>query len=150
MIPPPPTGETGAPVAGPASIFAGPQSFAAPQTAEGDDEDLELTEAEATIVPDATEMADPAEHEPAVDAEPLYPQAIAATAAALPPAGWYPDPHNTLYRRWWDGTAWTNAVEPLLRNAQRFQVSGNVAANSEQDKAVRDSLRGLKDDLGRS
>ncbi|WP_411700725.1 DUF2510 domain-containing protein [Conyzicola sp.] len=29
------------------------------------------------------------------------------------PAGWYPDPRGSRQRRWWDGTAWTHALEPL-------------------------------------
>ncbi|KKF03292.1 hypothetical protein WN67_04190 [Mycolicibacterium obuense] len=31
-------------------------------------------------------------------------------AAALPPAGWHVDPHNSRYWRWWDGTAWTSHI----------------------------------------
>jgi hypothetical protein len=27
------------------------------------------------------------------------------------PAGWYPDPRGTKQRRWWDGNAWTHALE---------------------------------------
>ncbi|MCS5720011.1 G5 domain-containing protein [Herbiconiux sp. CPCC 205763] len=26
---------------------------------------------------------------------------------ALPPAGWFPDPHDATQQRWWDGTTWT-------------------------------------------
>jgi Protein of unknown function (DUF2510) len=27
--------------------------------------------------------------------------------AALPPAGWYPDPQHAYGQRWWNGTTWT-------------------------------------------
>jgi hypothetical protein len=32
------------------------------------------------------------------------------TAAATPPAGWYPDPTGRHERRWWDGEGWTHEV----------------------------------------
>ena len=32
------------------------------------------------------------------------------TAAAAPPAGWYPDPTGRHERRWWDGETWTTEV----------------------------------------
>ena len=28
------------------------------------------------------------------------------------PADWYPDPHDPTYVRWWDGTQWTQHVQP--------------------------------------
>jgi len=31
--------------------------------------------------------------------------------AAATPAGWYPDPEDVRYVRWWDGIQWTQAVE---------------------------------------
>lgn len=32
--------------------------------------------------------------------------------AALPPAGWYPDPQNPSLARWWDGQQWFAATMP--------------------------------------
>lgn len=29
-----------------------------------------------------------------------------------PAAGWYPDPRNPIHMRYWDGTAWTDLVQP--------------------------------------
>ncbi|HET6875716.1 MAG TPA: DUF2510 domain-containing protein [Acidimicrobiales bacterium] len=42
---------------------------------------------------------------PAAPAEP-------AVAQAGPPAGWYPDPTGAAGLRWWDGTRWTESVQP--------------------------------------
>src|SRR5918996_1017093 len=34
--------------------------------------------------------------------------------AQLPPAGWYPDPHNPeTTQRWWNGTEWADAYAPI-------------------------------------
>lgn len=34
--------------------------------------------------------------------------------AAAPAAGWYPDPASPSSSRWWDGTAWTDHVQPAM------------------------------------
>jgi len=34
-------------------------------------------------------------------------------AAPAIPAGWYADPQGSAQRRWWNGSAWTHALEPL-------------------------------------
>ena len=31
-----------------------------------------------------------------------------------PPPSWYPDPHRDGMLRWWDGTRWTENVQPAL------------------------------------
>lgn len=38
--------------------------------------------------------------------------AEASVAGSAPPAGWYRDPSGTGSQRYWDGTAWTDAVSP--------------------------------------
>lgn len=38
--------------------------------------------------------------------------ASAYAGLALPPAGWYDDPHDPDRIRWWDGQAWTAYVAP--------------------------------------
>ena len=43
-------------------------------------------------------------------ASPL-PSRVSTPDPAMPPAGWYPDPAGTLGRRFWDGQAWTEAVQ---------------------------------------
>jgi hypothetical protein len=35
------------------------------------------------------------------------------TPRASIPAGWYPDPQGSSQRRWWNGSAWTHALEPV-------------------------------------
>jgi hypothetical protein len=42
--------------------------------------------------------------------------------AALPVAGWYPDPERDTQDRWWDGTAWSDHRRP------REAPAGTVAA----------------------
>jgi hypothetical protein len=42
---------------------------------------------------------------------PPLPLTAPMPGAVLPPAGWYPDPAGSNARRYWDGQAWTEAVE---------------------------------------
>jgi hypothetical protein len=42
---------------------------------------------------------------------PPLPSTASTLDPPLPPAGWYPDPAGTLGRRFWDGHAWTEAIE---------------------------------------
>jgi hypothetical protein len=42
---------------------------------------------------------------------PPLPSAFSTPDPALPPAGWYPDPAGPHAQRYWDGQAWTEAVE---------------------------------------
>ena len=42
---------------------------------------------------------------------PPLPSPSSTPDQAMPPPGWYPDPAGTLGRRFWDGHAWTDAVE---------------------------------------
>jgi hypothetical protein len=35
-----------------------------------------------------------------------------SSGAALPSAGWYPDPHGAAQQRFWDGAAWTEQIAP--------------------------------------
>jgi len=153
VIPPPPAAtapEAAVPGSGPSSIFAGPISTAAESSIDDGEatwEDTALTEAEATVVPNAEEVA--ANATPAIGASAVHPEVqIASHGQALPAAGWYPDPHNTLYRRWWNGQAWTDQVQAVLRNQTRFTPTQQTAQSSQRGQAVRDSLRGLADELG--
>jgi hypothetical protein len=44
---------------------------------------------------------------------PPLPSSPPISAPVLPPAGWYPDPAGSGGRRYWDGQAWTESVEPV-------------------------------------
>jgi hypothetical protein len=48
----------------------------------------------------------------------------------LPPAGWYPDPHDSAAQRYWDGTQWTahHAVAQTDVTAATFTPPAEVAA----------------------
>lgn len=50
------------------------------------------------------------------------------TPGPLPGPGWYPDPAGSRRPRWWDGTAWTEYVNPPARSipAPRPEISGNT------------------------
>jgi Protein of unknown function (DUF2510) len=44
---------------------------------------------------------------------PPVPTLTSTPDMALPPAGWYPDPSDSQARRFWDGQAWTEAIQQL-------------------------------------
>ncbi len=46
----------------------------------------------------------------------------------LPPAGWFPDPHNPTQLRWWDGTQWTEQSQASISE----QEAGAVGAAPAQ------------------
>ncbi len=118
----------------------------APAADDGDqDDDLELTEAEATIAPSLEDAPDPAPAEPEVEPRPVHPHVQVDSVAPLPPAGWYSDPHNPVDYRWWDGSAWTDAVHSVLKDATRYPQSSSARLGRD----VRGAIRGLADDLGK-
>ena len=41
------------------------------------------------------------------------------TASPLPGPGWYPDPGNPYYWRWWDGGAWSPHAAPMASTVTR-------------------------------
>ena len=41
------------------------------------------------------------------DVNNIDPTSVPGAAPQLPPAGWYPDPHDSTAQRFWDGTQWT-------------------------------------------
>lgn len=41
------------------------------------------------------------------------PMPVQAPAPQLPPAGWYQDANNPTVNRWFDGTQWTDHVQPV-------------------------------------
>ena len=115
-----------------------------------DDEDsMELTEAEATVAPSLDDIADPAPAQPATEPHPVHPHVTVESAVPLPPAGWYPDPHDPVNYRWWDGASWTDAVHSVLRNDPRYRQSTTAQANAKLGQDVRGALRGLAEDLGK-
>jgi hypothetical protein len=51
------------------------------------------------------------------------------------PAGWYPDPRGTPQRRWWDGSAWTHALEPLAATPAWANLPGPVVNRAPSPSA---------------
>jgi Protein of unknown function (DUF2510)/Domain of unknown function (DUF4429) len=48
--------------------------------------------------------------------QPVIQQAAPVPGIAQgPPPGWYPDPHGTPNTRWWDGTTWTEHLQPIIQ-----------------------------------
>lgn len=43
------------------------------------------------------------------------------------PAGWYPDPENPAQQRYWDGSAWSDAVQPVPFTAPPMPPPGGYA-----------------------
>ncbi len=56
---------------------------------------------------------------------------------SLPPANWYPNPDNAEQIRWWDGTQWSDRVEPIASSAvvvDKRSASAAAAAAKAQAK----------------
>lgn len=62
------------------------------------------------------------------------------SANQMPPAAWYPDPHNASQLRYWDGTAWTNqfapAGSPVTTSAVQVQAPAADAAAVVQSSPI--------------
>lgn len=54
-----------------------------------------------------------------------------ATPAHIP-AGWYPDPTDASWQRWWDGSRWTEHAAPAAATAQPGQTTAHPAQNDAQ------------------
>lgn len=53
---------------------------------------------------------------------------------SLPPAGWYPDPVQPGWVRWFDGTAWTGTVSPAAQPvAPHFAQPAVLPAGAAHD-----------------
>ena len=44
------------------------------------------------------------------------------------PSAWYPDPHDSTQRRWFDGSVWTDHVLPAPSHVSAAATSSNTAA----------------------
>jgi hypothetical protein len=84
---------------GPAAPVAGTTAYADPFAGAADAPVIPESVADGSWAGGAGASAQPVEA-----AGPVPP---AQPAAALPPAGWYPDPARPGGRRYWDGTGWT-------------------------------------------
>ena len=48
------------------------------------------------------------------------------------PAGWYPQPNDPTYVRWWDGTQWTEHTQPAVSNLPVAAVPADHTAESKE------------------
>jgi hypothetical protein len=69
---------------------------------------LEIPKAAAEEIAATASGATPVPGDPV---SPPLPQTAPTLGAMMPPAGWYADPAGSDHRRYWDGQAWTEAVE---------------------------------------
>jgi hypothetical protein len=53
-----------------------------------------------------------------------------AEAPALPPAGWFPDPHDADAQRWWDGARWTEHVHRAEMPSSTAHAGGVPSATA--------------------
>ncbi|MEU1973566.1 DUF2510 domain-containing protein [Microbacterium sp. NPDC019599] len=61
------------------------------------------------------------------------------SSPSLPPAGWYDDPHETGWRRYWDGAAWTSDRHPPS-NVSGPPPAAAVSAAAATDLAAAPSV----------
>lgn len=50
------------------------------------------------------------------------------------PAGWYPDPDNSLQKKFWDGQNWVDAVSPNQAGASYWEGKVNYSETTNNDK----------------
>lgn len=60
----------------------------------------------------STETPTPASGEELEQPDAAQPQSERMLESATPEAGWYTDPNADSQLRWWNGTAWTDAIRP--------------------------------------
>lgn len=67
----------------------------------------------------------------------IDPNATPEPAASLPPAGWFPDPHDAGAQRYWDGVQWTSHTAPAggLAGGATSDASTTPVASSAQTVA---------------
>lgn len=63
-----------------------------------------------------------------------------------PPAGWYTDPVDGVGYRWWDGSAWTDAVSGPEPQGSSEHGNGHVAVLTERPEDPVGSIEGLLSD----
>lgn len=52
------------------------------------------------------------------------------SSGELPPAGWFPDPHDATQLRYWDGTAWTEHRSPRTQStSEQLNKAGQDVAD---------------------
>ena len=66
------------------------------------------------------------------------PAALAATAPATPPTGWYPDPADAERQRFWDGTNWTAETRPIAPPPSEFRLKEGVPVTGAPGEPVAD------------
>lgn len=62
------------------------------------------------------------------------------TNPAMPPAGWYPDPADNTRRRYWNGTSWTDQVQPTAPATAPAQSTSPTASSDTAARAYKPSF----------
>jgi hypothetical protein len=65
------------------------------------------------------------------------------TEGTLPEAGWYPDPAQPGYLRWWTGQGWSDAVHPAATDEAISQPNPFPELEGSDEPARRDPSRRL-------
>lgn len=67
-----------------------------------------------------------------------------------PVAGWYPDPQNPMWHRYWDGSTWTDQTRPALPPYSGSQPPSNSLLKPTFVEAIKEAFVNIFKFKGRS